>query len=646
MARRLEAPLPVELYRAEPGSEELLELGRREFVLVERVRCGALGCARRRHDQHSIGPQDASRLQHEPARLAEMLQGLERAHHFEAPVIEGEFVDIRDHELDIRRTIAVTCVGDCVPVPVEADNPARHGAESRAPVADAAPRIDDLTAAAVRERELVALQVQRNDPGLGCVGDDPFRNAHKRKVSLAPALADSVRRAWLERAIQLALVTFVVTAVLAGGAILSWVGPAAKARWAVLAVLLALAVAWAWRFRAEPVDRLLFVAAALVGLALLSAGWSAMPGTTVTHALGFGAVIAVAALLAHATIGRLQDVEAVAVGILGAAAAVAVGGLLVLAFRYDRAVQPATTVAPARYQGLGGGPNMATMVLGVASPLAAYFTLYARTPSRRMLAVVVLTGLLASIALSGSRGALAAAFTGLFAFALTGFPFPRRTAVAVTTVGALLAATLALAAVPSRASANPPEPTGLDPNPPGVKAAPGYIDANVSGVRLQDDIGHPGLGVADTRLRVRTLVGSSGRVEAWRGALGQVADRPAVGYGFGIEDKVFQDRYVFFNSNVPENSFIGWLLQLGVVGLAAFVSVPVVVAVRAARAFPRLDARSRALAAALGGTFAAGLALAFSQSYMYAPGNNATLVVWLAALLLLALTARTQARGG
>ena len=108
---------------------------------------------------------------------------------------------------------------------------------------------------------------------------------------------------------------------------------------------------------------------------------------------------------------------------------------------------------------------------------------------------------------------------------------------------------------------------------------------------------------------------------------------------------MFQDRYVFFDSNMPENSFIGLLLQLGVARPRRLLSpCPSLLAVRAARAIPRLDARGRALAAALGGAVAGGLALALFQSYVYAPGNNATLVVWVAALLLLALTARPHAR--
>ena len=164
---------------------------------------------------------------------------------------------------------------------------------------------------------------------------------------------------------------------------------------------------------------------------------------------------------------------------------------------------------------------------------------------------------------SGSRGALAAVFTGLAVYALL-----------VRAAGRARDARRPSRARRSRSrcSRRPRARTrrsrpGRTPHPPQVTPAPGYLDANLQGPRLQDDIGHPGVGVADTTRRERNLTGSSGRTEAWRGALGLAADRPVVGYGFGTEDRTFVDRYVFFNSNVPENSYIGILLQLGLVGL-------------------------------------------------------------------------------
>ena len=92
---------------------------------------------------------------------------------------------------------------------------------------------------------------------------------------------------------------------------------------------------------------------------------------------------------------------------------------------------------------------------------------------------------------------------------------------------------------------------------------------------------------------------------------------------------MFVDRFQDFQGGVPENSFIGLFLQLGVVGLAlflGFVATLVTVALR------RLSVDRNVVAACLG-VSAAGLTLSLVQSYVYAIGNVATLSVWLAAFL-------------
>jgi O-antigen ligase len=158
-------------------------------------------------------------------------------------------------------------------------------------------------------------------------------------------------------------------------------------------------------------------------------------------------------------------------------------------------------------------------------------------------------------------------------------------------------------------------------------------------VRLQDEIGAPPPGVADTKRRVRTLFGTSGRLEAWEGALGQVAERPLLGYGFGSEDTVFVDRYVHFNSSRPENSYVGLLMQLGAVGLGAFVVLAALLLAPAIRA-SRLSDRELHVAAACAGGLVAGLVLGFFQSFIYSVGNNATAAVWICGFLLAAATTR------
>jgi hypothetical protein len=448
----------------------------------------------------------------------------------------------------------------------------------------------------------------------------------------------------LERWIQAALVAVGLTTVLAGGAILEWITVARSLRWVALVALVGLAGVYAFRQRRRGrLDRALAPAGGLIALAVVSTAWSATPRLTLGRAGALTLVLAAAAALAFATAGSPERIQTVLDGVLFAAVAVAVGGLLVLAFRYDRAVQPATTVAPARYQGLGGGPNMATMILALAVPLAAHGALAGRRPVARALAGAAFVLLTASIAFSGSRGALAAAFAGLLAYGVLAPRTVKARAGLAAGAAVVLALALALAAVPSTAASNPPDLTGVDPNPFEVDPAPGYIDAQTGGLRLQDDIGHPGIGVAITDREVRGLLGSSGRTQAWKGALGRALDRPLAGHGFGTEDRVFVDRYVAFNSNVPENSYLGLCLQLGVLGLALLVVFAASLVSRGVDAARFADERLRRVAAACAAVVVAGLVLAIVQSYLYAPGNNATAAFWVCAFLLASATATANA---
>jgi hypothetical protein len=135
----------------------------------------------------------------------------------------------------------------------------------------------------------------------------------------------------------------------------------------------------------------------------------------------------------------------------------------------------------------------------------------------------------------------------------------------------------------------------------------------------------------------RSIFGSSGRSEAWRGAIGQGNARPLLGYGFGTEERVFDDRYRSYQGDRVENSFIGMYLQLGAVGLAALI------ALLAAVATAGLRARRSATNAALLGVVAGGIVLMCGQSFAYSAGNVATLPFWLCACLVAAPAARAVA---
>jgi O-antigen ligase len=457
---------------------------------------------------------------------------------------------------------------------------------------------------------------------------------------------DALRRFPLERALQLSIALAIVTSVLAAGAILSWLETARRLRWALLLVVVALAVAFAFRERRRFSPTAASGCAGIfAALALASTAWSGRPALTASRAASLALLILACVALAYATAGRPELVERVLNGVLLGVGAVAVGGLLVLLFEHDRAVAPATTALPARYQGLGGGPNTATMVLAVGVPLAAYLAFAReRTRVRRIVGAALLALLLGSIVASGSRGALASAFGGLLAYGLLRQTALSRRVLAAVAVGAGFVVAVGLTRIPDPlppGSVNPPEAAveATAPFTPEITPRAGYVDANVR-LRLQDEVGAPPLGVADTERRPRTLFGTSGRAEAWSAALDQAAERPLVGHGFGTEDRVFVDRYVNFNSGTPENSYVGLLLQLGAVGLAAFVGLAALLLVPAVRASAWLSRTELQLAAACAGALVAGLVLGFFQSYLYAVGNNATAAVWICGFLLAAATTR------
>jgi hypothetical protein len=446
---------------------------------------------------------------------------------------------------------------------------------------------------------------------------------------------DALDRLPLERALQLSIAALIFFTVLSQGSLLSWIDTARRLRWLTLFVFAGLAIAYAlsragWR-------RLGFVQAGgafLIGLALVSTEWSAFPRLTFERTAALGVLFAGCGALA-AGVDRPDAARRFVDAIVAGAGTVAVGGLLVLAFDHDRAVQPATSALPARYQGLGGGPNTAMMALAVATPLAVYAVLEARRPATRSLAAAVVALLVGSIVASGSRGALVGSFGGLLALALLAPTSRRARAVAGASVVALLIVAALMTRIPQPSASAPPLPSA-QPKPPVLFQGPRKAVAEPA-PRLQDDVGRPPYGVGETTKKPRTLFGSSGRAQAWDGALHLGAQRPIAGFGFGTEDHVFFDRYADFNSNVPENSYIGLFLQLGIVGVVAFVGFLLALLVRGTVVVRAREQPGRRLIAACAAGLVAGLVLAAFQSYLYAVGNNATAAVWLCAFLLGAL---------
>jgi O-Antigen ligase len=466
-----------------------------------------------------------------------------------------------------------------------------------------------------------------------------MRSGYVKALSILAAAVGALRRLPLEGAIRLAVPVTVVAVALGS----NWspsVRQVAQPLWKLLlALLCALAVAFAlahagprrlWESARSPAYAL---AAALVALAAASILWSADPRLTVERVASFSLVLVTAAALGLAAAGDRPLVERLLVAVAAGPVAVALLGLVVLAVTPHHALQEATQTIPGRYRGIGENPNTVPMLFAATLPLLTWLALEWRG-RRRAAAILGLALLAGSIVGSGSRGALVTGAAGCLLVAVATATSPRGRLLAAAAVAVALAVSVGLGQIPQ------PNPSATDTSTTGCLDCKYKIHDADATMRLDDEYGAPG--GADPGVK-RTLFASTGRTQAWEGAVDQGQQRPVVGYGFGTEDHVFVDRYYAFFGGSPENSYVGVFLQLGLAGLALVLALAAALVLAGAAAIRRLDGEARRAAAACTAVVCAGLVLAVVQSYIYAAGNNATLTVWLCAFLGLALAARPAA---
>ena len=440
-------------------------------------------------------------------------------------------------------------------------------------------------------------------------------------------------RAQLEGALQASLAGLVLAVAFVASHIQPWNFPSVRPlRTFALLELAALAIAYAvvTRARPRPLPGALAVGA-LTAVALLSTVWSARPELTAERGLGFAALIGAGAALALASVDRPRLAGQLLLALLAATVLVALAGLVELWHARDQAILPATRAQGARYNGIGQNPNQVAMLIALVLPVA----IWAVTRSRRRVAVAAWGAALllaGSLAASGSRGAVGAAFVGCLVYVLA---TQRRRVLSAAIVSFAFVAVVGITQLPQPAEVNPPlyETFGRTP-----KLSPQDLNA---GLPLESEFGFPGED-AETGV-TRTLFFSSGRAEAWELAVRQGLGRPVAGYGFGTEEETFVDRTYLFVSESVENSFIGMFLQLGLVGVALLVAALGLVLAAWVRARRRLAPDVADVAAACAGVVAAGIVLAVPQSYLTSVGSPPTAPFWLALCLLAALACRRGA---
>jgi O-antigen ligase len=401
-----------------------------------------------------------------------------------------------------------------------------------------------------------------------------------------------------------------------------------------LVALGALAVVWAvrhaewrglWEGLRTPAHA---AAAAFAAVAAASTLWSTDPRLTLERTFSFGLALLAAAALGLGAARRPDAVERLLLSVLAGAVAVALAGLAVLVVAHGDALQAATATIPARYRGIGQNPNTDVMLFAVATPLATWLAVLGRG-RRRLAGALALLLLVGSIIGSGSRGALFTAALGALVLLVVYARGRRHQLLAVAGVAVATAAAIGLAQIPQ------PDPSATGPSPTAcVRCKLNPYDADRY-FRLEDELdapagpGHPG--------QKRTFLASTGRGQAWEGAIDQGEQRPVAGYGFGTEDHVFVDRYYSFFGGSPENSYVGIFLQLGLVGLVLLLALAGALVWGAVQALRRLGPRERRVVAACSAVLVTGLALGVVQSSLYSVGNTATIATWTCAFLGLAL---------
>jgi hypothetical protein len=430
---------------------------------------------------------------------------------------------------------------------------------------------------------------------------------------------DALRRLPLERALQLSIFTAITGAVLASAGVTSWLAYGRGMRLGGLASLAACAVALsvAWGIRRPRAVHVLTLM--LAALAVLSAAWSVDGPESVADGVGFILIVGSAVTISLVWWGQTDGIQHVVRAVFAAITVVAVAGVVRLALDPDETLGEATPVDPPYYAGIGGNANTVPMLLALGMPLAAAECIRAQSRRVRLAFGMVLLLFAASIIGSGSRGALFAGFAGVAVVAFLGGGTARFRTAALAGVAVAFVVSAAIASIPDpdpSASRSYTQPTGA------AVTGGRYYNAEIFR-RLEDDFGRPPFGQAAETEQPGAL-SSSGRLEAWRWAIRSGLERPLVGFGFGQEDKGFTDRLASFQADVPENAYVGLFLQLGFVGAALLLAIIWTLV----RRLPRV---SSPLVAGYAGAVAAGLVLAFVQSYLYAPGAVASAAFWLCA---------------
>jgi O-antigen ligase len=391
--------------------------------------------------------------------------------------------------------------------------------------------------------------------------------------------------------VERTVLALVMTLVLAGTHIEILAGALRSFRWIGYAIVLATG----WRFAVSgesgPPWAVLIVWAAFMAVAGVSGFYSIQPGLTVAR---WGALLLMTVIVFRIVYPALETVprcERMVSGVLWMVAGISATGWLYALVGGDK------YLFGDRFQGILSNPNATGLLAGLVAPLAIWWFSFKDPRSGILILTVVWLTLIATEARGPIVGAVAGSVFVLwsyFRWNVAEWSRGRRMWFFIATLLVLV-----------------------------------------------------GLGAYVFRMRPETFWMFGGRLEHWSAAISLIRENPWFGYGYGIEDQVFAwagIRIVGAQGAYIHNTYLGLMVQLGLIGAAMFVVPWFTFLAYEGRWHLSPVSRDSSLRAALFGCMLTAFLTMFFETWVFSPGNSFALMFWILFAVLLRLTRANQAQ--
>ncbi|GEM_PF-6473864 len=141
-------------------------------------------------------------------------------------------------------------------------------------------------------------------------------------------------------------------------------------------------------------------------------------------------------------------------------------------------------------------------------------------------------------------------------------------------------------------------------------------------------------------IRTDNLMFLGGRIEAWQAALELIRQHPWRGYGFGLEDFLFEKFHYVFEihaGGMVHNSFLGFALQIGWIAPIVFYSALLIFLTTSFRKLLKLDSQFQSLMNALYASIVSGVLISLFESWIYSAGGILSFPFFIFIMFLLRL---------